>query len=61
MSKATLYRLPSRNVLVIEGTDGAQRVEYPASEIRGHQLAQDAGVEHLAFGRIEDLLTKRKK
>jgi hypothetical protein len=32
--KATLYRLPARNLLVLMDKDGVQRVEYPASEIR---------------------------
>lgn len=54
--KATLYRLPARNVLVLEAADGTHNTVYPASEVRAHQLAQDAGVEHLTFGRFDDLV-----
>ena len=57
--KAILYRLPARNVLVIDDGKNPPRVEYPSTEVRGHQIAQDAGIEHLTFGRIEDLVATR--
>lgn len=59
--KATLYHLPARNLLVIEDEGSAPRVEYPATETRAHQIAQDAGVATLTFGRIEDVFKTRTK
>lgn len=58
--KATLYRLPARNMLVMEANDGTTDIEYPGTEVRAHQIAQDAGIEHLTFGRIEDLVKRSK-
>jgi hypothetical protein len=59
--KATLYRLPARNLLVIEEGDKPARLEYPATEVRAHQIAQDAGVSNLTFGRIEDVISTAKR
>lgn len=58
--KATLYRLPARNMLVLQANDGTFNIEYPPTEVRAHQLAQDAGVKNLTFGRVEDLIAPKK-
>jgi len=55
--KATLFRLPARNLLVIEDDKGDLQLEYPATEVRAHQIAQDAGVPNLTFGLVSDLVT----
>jgi hypothetical protein len=59
--KATLYRLPAKHVLVLEAKDGTINVEYPPSEVRAHQIAQDAGAPTITFSRIEDLLKTQQK
>lgn len=56
--KATLYRLPARNVLVLEARDGTTEVSYPPSEVRAGHIAQDAGAPYLTFGSFEELLKR---
>jgi hypothetical protein len=58
--KAILYTIPSRHLLVLTDKDGVARVEHPSSETRAHQMAQDAGIAHIEFGRIEDALVPKK-
>lgn len=59
--KATLYTLPSRNVLVMEDDNGNVKIEYPVTETRGHQIAQDNKHEHITIkDGIEGLLTAQQ-
>lgn len=54
--KAVLYRLPARNVLVLQAADGTIDIEYPGTEVRAHQIGQDAGAPVIEFGRFEELV-----
>jgi hypothetical protein len=40
---------------------GKVRLEYPPSEARAHQIAQDAGATVLGFGDIKDVFAAREK
>lgn len=59
--KATLYRLPGRYALVLRDDDGKESVQYPLSETRARQAAQDAGAPKVAcVDGIDPLLYKGK-
>jgi hypothetical protein len=54
--KATLYHAQAKNILVLQAADGTINIEYPATEVRASQIAQDAGAAKVTFGRIEALV-----
>ncbi len=57
--KATLYHAQAKNILVLQAADGSVNIEYPATEVRASQIAQDAGAPTVEFGTIENLVKAR--